>query len=178
MNRIQREKFRDRHLRQKYDLLHMMPTLKTPALSGMYLTNYYNGVKRYDLTLPKEITEANAKFCGKCGSVHVPLLNTQISITDSSAANQETITFKCLNCEHEANFSSHKIKQRAPQVQVENKEVAETTPKKKITKSTAKDRQKKRKQNSLSNLLSTKKKERKSSPSPLASLTLENFMKK
>lgn len=179
MNRSQKEKFRDRHLRQKYDLLHLIPTLKTPALAGLYLTSFYNGAKRYDLTLPKEITEADAKFCGKCGSVHVPLINTDITTTESPSANEEIIRFKCLNCEREATFSNTKIMHKTPQASIESKQDSPHIPPKKVVKTSAKDRQKKRKQNSLANLLSTKKKEQKTkSSSPLASLTLENFMKK
>ncbi|EDO16018.1 hypothetical protein Kpol_495p16 [Vanderwaltozyma polyspora DSM 70294] len=56
MNRDQFEKFRDRQIRKKYDLVHMVPHLGIPELSGVYLKNFYNSCKRYEVVLPTNIT--------------------------------------------------------------------------------------------------------------------------
>ncbi|CAB4256009.1 similar to Saccharomyces cerevisiae YDR478W SNM1 Subunit of RNase MRP, which cleaves pre-rRNA and has a role in cell cycle-regulated degradation of daughter cell-specific mRNAs [Maudiozyma barnettii] len=179
MNRIQRERFRDRHLRQKYDLLHSLPTLQTPALAGLYLKSFYNATKRYDLTLPSEITDADVKFCGECGVVHVPMVNMDI-VSTSDNEQEDSLSFKCRHCNHKVSFKSNKIESKinspppeslsnSPSPVIQNK----------ISNSTAKSRAKKRKQNSLNSLLANKKKEQKNgSTSSLSSLTLESFMKR
>lgn len=182
MNRNQREQFRDRNMRQKYDLLHISSTLDTPALSGLYLKNFYNAAKRYDLTLPSEIIDGDQKFCGNCGVVHVPLYNTAISsiIEDT----KETFKVVCKKCRHEATFENPKIENGKVIQSISNSRSPTPTPTpsltpNKINKNKAKDRAKKRKNNSLNNLLASKKKEQKNgSNSSLSSLTLESFMKK
>ncbi|KAG0665775.1 hypothetical protein C6P45_000415 [Maudiozyma exigua] len=188
MNRIQREKFRDRNMRQKYDLLHIKSTLNTPALSGLYLKNFYNAAKRYDLTLPSEIVDSDLKFCGNCGVVHVPLYNTDISSTIEGT--KEMFKMVCKKCQYEAIFENPRIesakvvrsKSNSPTLTATLTPKSTVTPSltsNKINKNKAKDRAKKRKNNSLNNLLANKKKEQNNgSSSSLSSLTLESFMKK
>ncbi|SMN22263.1 similar to Saccharomyces cerevisiae YDR478W SNM1 Subunit of RNase MRP, which cleaves pre-rRNA and has a role in cell cycle-regulated degradation of daughter cell-specific mRNAs [Maudiozyma saulgeensis] len=178
MNRTQRERFRDRHLRQKYDLLHSLPTLQTPALAGLYLKSFYNATKRYDITLPSEITDADTKFCGNCGLVHIPMVNTDIEATSHDG--QESLSFKCRHCNHKASFRSNSIESKLSSVAPTSLSGSPSSaPQNKITKSTAKGRAKKRKQNSLNNLLANKKKEQNNgSSASLSSLTLESFMKR
>lgn len=184
MNRDQQEKFRDRHLRQKYNLLHIVPTLNTPALSGLYLKSFYNGVKRYNLTLPSEITDPDRKFCGNCGSVHIPSVNTEIKVVKETVPEGEPvekIQYKCLRCNHEAKFELNKIKSKEKRSIESSKIVKGSKTTDKAIRSTPKGRAKKRKQSSLNNLLTSKKKEqnsRNSSSTSLSSLTLESFMKK
>ena len=184
MNRNQREQFRDRNMRHKYNLLHITSTLDTPALSGLYLKNFYNATKRYDLTLPSEIVNADQKFCGNCGVVHVPLYNTDISSTVEDT--KETFKMVCKKCQHEATFENKTIEsvKIVPSISNSPTPTPTSTPTpsltpNKINKNKAKDRAKKRKNNSLNSLLANKKKEQKNdSSSSLSSLTLESFMKK
>ena len=75
LNKQQAEKYRDIQLKYKYNLLHLLPSMETPALSGVYLRSFYNSVKRYQVTLPSSINEPDAKFCGKCGAVRVAGFN-------------------------------------------------------------------------------------------------------
>lgn len=188
MNREQSEKFRDKHLIQKYNLIHLLPTLDVPELSGLYLKSFLNATKRYQLQLPPVISDSSSKFCGSCGTVRIPLRNTKMSIAENSNETKvectRTLQYKCLSCKYTESFP---LKQSAhqriePGSQAKDRFVA-TWPQRKQPekernmvekKSSAKERAKKRKLNSLSNLLSRKKDEKKKQASP--SLSLESFM--
>ncbi|CCD26267.1 Snm1p NDAI_0H00930 [Naumovozyma dairenensis CBS 421] len=201
MNRDQAEKFKDRHIRQKYDLLHLLPSMLptgNPALSGLYLKSFYNGVKRYKLQLPSSITNSNEKFCGSCGTVRIINRNLEMEMVvrekmqenDDSSSQIKVLKYKCLNCNFENEFTvgnvSHRNKEIAnPKIPRDNKDRSTVKLEAKNTnstnggiqkKNTAKDRAKKRKMNSLSNLLSKKNQEKSKQKSTSLSLSLESFM--
>ncbi|CCF59471.1 hypothetical protein KAFR_0H00620 [Kazachstania africana CBS 2517] len=190
LNKEQTERFRDRHIRQEYELLHLLPAVGIPELSGLYLKSFYNSTKKYRLTLPTSITDANSKFCGTCGVLFVPTFNLSMKVItpydkDDKAA-PTSLQYECLNCRKTSNFEIEvpkKLKHSHHVDATSGKLKSETflEDKKKVIKSSAKDRAKKRKMNSLSNLLNKKKKEdeRKSkNQGSLSSLSLDSFMKR
>ena len=109
MNKDQIEKYQERSLRKKYNMLHMLPTLSSKALSGLYYKNFHNSVKRYQITLPEQLR--NGKFCSYCGSTYVPNFNATLQITiraeqdalskpgnKNMEAPKKCVTVDCLNC--------------------------------------------------------------------------------
>lgn len=181
MNRTEAEKFRDKQISQKYNLIHLLPTLNAPELSGLYLKSFLNATKRYQLQLPSLIEESDSKFCGSCGCVRIPKFNTEISIIEDSQA--RTLRYACLQCKHVANFPLELPSKDADLGQNSASEkFTATWPRKnpaadKVGKnSNSKARAKKRKMNSLSNLLSKKNEEKEKRTS--SSLSLESFMQR
>lgn len=187
MNREQAEKFRDKHLVQKYNLIHLLPTLDAPELSGLYLKSFLNATKRYRIQLPPVIGDASSKFCGSCGAVRIPRYNVEMSAIEDSEASMargpRVLQYKCLNCQYVEKFPLEPSSQAQVKVQPRESEFVATWPKakdsekttKKVEKKTsAKERAKKRKLNSLSNLLQKKNEEKRKQNSP--SLSLESFM--
>ena len=179
MNRDQNEKYRERQLRKKYDMVHMLPGLGLPELSGIYLKNFYNSSKRYKVVLPPSIVEADAKFCGSCGCIRIPNYNVHMEITKEGE-----LQFQCKHCSRVTHFqySIHKKESKDIDIIPKEKFVAKWPNKgeneNKITKNggnNARDRQKKRKSNSLSAMLNKKNDEKKKQSS--TSLSLESFMK-
>ncbi|CCK69713.1 Snm1p KNAG_0C06170 [Huiozyma naganishii CBS 8797] len=184
MNREQRERFRDTHLRFQYDLLHYLPrSSSTAPLAGLYLKKFYNATKRYQLQLPAQIVQADAKFCGQCGIVRVAHHNLLVSKQQGSSGQPSNrLLYTCRQCGREASFN---LGEDPP---LESPKTAESDSTKvsaqagKVQKSagsSAKERAKKRKQNSLSNLLSRKNAEQKNRTSGSGSsniLSLEDFM--
>lgn len=86
LNKQQAEKYRDIQLKYKYNLLHLLPSMETPELSGVYLRSFYNSVKRYQVTLPSSINDPDTKFCGRCGAVRVPGFNLVIEQREQNEA--------------------------------------------------------------------------------------------
>ncbi|CAI1860769.1 hypothetical protein SEUBUCD646_0B05760 [Saccharomyces eubayanus] len=201
MNRDQTVKYQERNLRQKYNMLHALPALKSKALSGLYYRNFHNSVKRYQVVLPEQLI--SGKFCPHCGCVYVPNFNATLQATtsteldDSAKHNNEgrqtsknCIEVRCLNCkvceqfdwktelagqavEGEPNpmtngISARKIPQETEKLQKSNT---------KNKGSSGKDRSKKRKLTSLTNLLSKKNQEKNQKKNISSSLSLESFMK-
>lgn len=188
MNREQSDKFRDMHLGQKYNLIHMLPSIQVPELSGLYLKSFHNGAKRYQLQLPAFIDEPDAKFCGSCGCVRIPNYNVKMYTKEYSNVKTGEISrnleYRCLHCNHVAKFSiNNAFETNSVDVNPEKTKFTATWPKtvrqeganSKVEKrNSAKDRAKKRKMNSLSSLLSKKNNEKNSKNSP--SMSLESFM--
>lgn len=177
MNRAQSERFRDTHLMYKYNLIHLLPSMEVPELSGLYLKSFYNGTKRYCLQLPQYIIESNSKFCGTCGAVRVPNFNTQMAvveeISEHSAETIRALQYTCLHCNTEARLAPRKV-------EPEPNKAKETVPgshehlnNKVGKKSSAKERAKKRKKSTLSNMLSQRNEEKKKNS---FSLSLESLM--
>lgn len=186
LNREQSEKFRDRHLREKYELLHMLPNVGAPALSGLYLKSFFNGSKRYQLTLPSSIIEDNNKFCGNCGVIRISTFNLSMKIDQTKDKEDNSIIKRKLiyhchacNSKNEFNLGQQRIKEQTPnKEEVGRASSAPPAPKIEKSKKSAKQRAKARKMNSLSNMLLKKNEEKKNkSTTSLSSLSLENFMK-
>lgn len=167
MNRVQSEKFRDVHLNHKYNLIHMLPSTEVPALSGFYLKSFYNGTKRYRLRLPESIVEPDNKFCGNCGAVRIPLFNTDMSITESNIENSgesiRALQYTCLHCKTQAQLAPTRIQKEIPERDEQRVKFKKEEQKKdKVNKKTsARERAKKRKRSTLSNMLSQKNEEKK-----------------
>lgn len=185
MNRGESEKFRDRQICHKYNLIHLLPTLNKPELSGLYLKSFLNATKRYQIKLPSLIEEPDSKFCGSCGCVRIPHYNTQLSTVEAQEGEISTrkLRYRCLHCQHEAQFqlevsTINKVVEQKP---LDEKFTATWPRQDKATdkvekKNSSKSRAKKRKMNSLSNLLSKKNEEKEKRN--LSSLSLESFMRK
>ncbi|AQZ15975.1 SNM1 (YDR478W) [Zygosaccharomyces parabailii] len=175
MNKAQSERFRDTHLMYKYNLIHLLPSMEVPELSGLYLKSFYNGTKRYCLQLPQYITEPNSKFCGACGAVRVPSFNTQMAvveeISENSAEISRALQYTCLHCNTEASLAPRKVEPNKAKETVAG--LHESLNNKVGKKSSAKERAKKRKKSTLSNMLSQKNEEKKKNS---FSLSLESFM--
>lgn len=187
MNREQTEKFRDKQLIQKYNLIHLLPTLNVPELSGLYLKSFLNATKRYQLQLPPLINDSSSKFCGSCGAVRIPRFNVEMSTVEHNKTTADepprVLQYKCLNCSYTETFPLESQSRNQIKLQTKDQGFVATWPQEKqqekVTnkvekKTSAKDRAKKRKLNSLSNLLSKKNEEKKKQNSP--SLSLESFM--
>lgn len=189
MNREQAEKFRDKQIVHKYNLIHMVPMIRTPELSGLYLKSFYNASKRYQLRLPPSIEDTDTKFCASCGCVRIPSYNVEMSTAERGDSmpgeSARELQYKCLHCNHVAKFPLGRLQENENITQKEcsNPKFTATWPKKvrseqdttKVEKkNTAKERAKKRKMSSLSSLLSRKEEERKKKSSP--SLSLDSFM--
>ncbi|AQZ17601.1 SNM1 (YDR478W) [Zygosaccharomyces parabailii] len=175
MNRAQSERFRDTHLMYKYNLIHLLPSMEVPELSGLYLKSFYNGTKRYCLQLPQYIIEPNSKFCGTCGTVRVPTFNTQMAvveeISENSAETFRALQYTCLHCNTEARLAPRKVEPNKSREIVTRSH--EPLNNKVGKKSSAKERAKKRKKSTLSNMLSQKNEEKKKNS---FSLSLESLM--
>lgn len=193
MNREQKTRFRDRHLRYQYDLLHCLHsvTQRPDSLSGLYLKKFYNATKRYQLTLPTQLTDPMGMFCTQCGVVRVAGVNMEMERHVGAKGKGSSLTYKCLYCS-KSNDSMLGPELAAPQpiaTATSGKNSRSNTPIStgKVSKpgnnnssinnsAKAKARAKKRKNNSLSNLLSQKNKENKKKNSGI--LSLESFMQK
>lgn len=184
MNRVEAERFRDKQISQKYNLIHLLPTLNVPELSGLYLKSFYNATKRYQLQLPPLIREPEAKFCGSCGCVRIPQRNSRLSVIEEVEADTPSrkLQYTCLHCKHVAIFPLVELpKETDPDQNPTNEKFTATWPRRektagKVDKSSSKMRAKKRKMNSLSSLLSKKNEEREKRSS--SSLSLESFMQR
>ncbi|QLQ78384.1 hypothetical protein HG537_0A06310 [Torulaspora globosa] len=182
MNRLEADKFRDKQISQKYNLLHLLPTLNVPELSGLYLKSFFNATKRYQLQLPGLIAESEAKFCGSCGLVRIPQRNLRLSIIEEVEAKvpSRKLQYTCLHCKHVATFPLELSKEIEPDQDPTNEKFTATWPRREkvagqVDKKSSKLRAKRRKMNSLSNLLTKKHEERNRSSS---SLSLESFMQR
>lgn len=189
MNGEQKTRFRDRHLRYQYDLLHCLPSLtsKPDALSGLYLRKFYSATKRYQLALPPQLTDPMGKFCTLCGVVRVAGVNMTMATHKNEADNDVSLKYKCLYCS-KINESVLGPELPPPVASSNNKTSGSNSPmptgkvskpdNKTNSSSKAKARAKKRKNNSLSNLLSQKNKENKNKNNSSGILSLESFMQK
>ncbi|CAI4059432.1 Snm1p SKDI_04G6800 [Saccharomyces kudriavzevii IFO 1802] len=197
MNKDQAEKYRERNLRHKYNILHVLPTLKSKALSGLYYKNFHNSVKRYQITLPEQLM--NGKFCSHCGCVYVPNFNSMLQVTTGTEQNgvvelnveraqapEKCISVSCLNCKSSTLFDwkselvepvvERDVKFAADSAGNRNvSHIVDKAPRAKI--SSGKDRSKKRKSNSLTNLLSKRNQEKRLEKKRNSSLSLDSFMK-
>ncbi|CCH61388.1 hypothetical protein TBLA_0E03340 [Henningerozyma blattae CBS 6284] len=183
MNRGEQE-FRDRHLNQKYDLIHFLPSLGIPQLSGFYFKNFLNASKRYHLQLSEIITTKDSKFCGSCGCVRIPNVNFDMLVENIEGDNgqQRILKYTCRNCKHCSKFEleTPNIGKKREDNKKEEDFIATWPSKKsanKVEKKTtsARDRSKKRKMNSLLNRLKEKNDQKLKSSSSV--LSLESFMK-
>lgn len=179
MNREQKERFRDQHIGEKYNLVHLLPSLDIPELSGFYLKSFLNASKKYNLQLPDHIITPDSKFCGKCGCVKIPGNNLKMKLDDK----ERKLIHTCLNCQNTHTFDLETQKKSIEVKEIEKKEFVATWPVKKGNdtnskidkKPNAKERSKKRKLNSLSNKLKKKKKDAEIKQSS-SLLSLESFM--
>lgn len=198
LNKQQREKFLNTNITHKYDLLHFLPTIGQPQLAGLYLKSFYNGIKRNRLQLPNSMISDDSKFCSYCGSVYIAGFNMKMRLREETTAhNQSTskLCYECLHCGHTKEFLIEQKSEKEP-IPAKSEFVAvwptsDTTKMEASTagfevvrdkdkvkkKSSAKDRAKKRKMNSLSNMLSIKKQKEENKKSKL-SLSLMDFMQK
>ncbi|QLL30821.1 hypothetical protein HG536_0A06360 [Torulaspora globosa] len=184
MNRVEAQKFRDKQISQKYNLIHLLPTLNVPELSGLYLKSFLTATKRYQLQLPSLIGESEAKFCGSCGCVRIPQRNSRLSVIEEVEANvpSRKLQYTCLHCKHAATFPLVELsKESVPDQEPTSEKFTATWPRRekvagKVEKNSSKIRAKKRKMNSLSSLLSKKNEEREKRSS--SSLSLESFMQR
>ncbi|EWG96741.1 Snm1p [Saccharomyces cerevisiae R103] len=197
MNKDQAEKYQERSLRQKYNLLHVLPTLNSRALSGLYYKNFHNSVKRYQIVLPEQLK--SGKFCSHCGCVYVPNFNASLQLTtnteqgdsdelggESMEGPKKCIQVNCLNCEKSKLFE-WKSELVVPTFGQDVSPMINSTSSGKVSyavkkpqkskTSTGKERSKKRKLNSLTNLLSKRNQEKKMEKKKSSSLSLESFMK-
>ncbi|EJS42174.1 snm1p [Saccharomyces arboricola H-6] len=191
MNKDQAAKYQELNLRQKYNMLHVLPALRSKALSGLYYKNFHNSVKRYQINLPEQLIDG--KFCSHCGCVYVPTFNAALEVVtgteqdvlgdDGTQSSKKCIKISCLNCKEPTLFK-WKSKLLVPTIEREVElgassskasDAVEKPPKAKI--SSGKDRFKKRKSNSLSNLLTKRNQEKKMEKKKSSSLSLESFMK-
>ncbi|QHS72656.1 Snm1p [Saccharomyces paradoxus] len=198
MNKEQAGKYQERSLRQKYNLLHVLPTLNSRALSGLYYKNFHNSVKRYQITLPEQLR--SGKFCSHCGCVYVPHFNAKLQVTTNAEQDDDSeklddegmkepkicIKLNCLNCEKSTLFE-WKSELVDPAFEQDANSMINSTSSRKTSYavkkpqkgkiSGGKDRSKKRKLNSLTNLLSKKNQEKKLEKKKSSSMSLESFMK-
>lgn len=197
MNKDQAEKYQERSLRQKYNLLHVLPTLNSRALSGLYYKNFHNSVKRYQIMLPEQLK--SGKFCSHCGCVYVTNFNASLQLTtnteqgdsdelggESMEGPKKCIQVNCLNCEKSKLFE-WKSELVVPTFGQDVSPMINSTSSGKVSyavkkpqkskTSTGKERSKKRKLNSLTNLLSKRNQEKKMEKKKSSSLSLESFMK-
>ncbi|SCU80930.1 LAMI_0B04192g1_1 [Lachancea mirantina] len=195
LNRQQREKFVTSHMNQKYNLVHMASLTGPPQLSGLYLKSFYNAAKRNRLQLPEHITGDGTKFCGKCGCVRIGGVNVRQRLEDvsdelSNGGNQ-VLSYECLDCGDLKSFPikrtgvrentgkpvagpfTESMRSKMPGIKEAQKSGSENGIGK---RSSAKERAKKRKLSTLSNLLSKKNGEKQPKKSSL--LNLEDFLKK
>lgn len=194
MNKDQKIKFRNRHLQYQYDLLHQLPSIikTTNSLSGLYLKKFYNSTKKYQLNLPSSLTDSMGKFCPRCGVVRVPSINTSMKIKPNQNNNphffssSSSFIYCCLLCTNETAYDvtdtqlpSLRSTQTLTNNNNNNKSIVDIQNNKKINKSEnkAKIRAKKRKMNTLSNLLSQRERENKNKQKSNGLLSLESFMK-
>ncbi|SCU93058.1 LADA_0G01112g1_1 [Lachancea dasiensis] len=193
LNRQQRERFTATHIAYKYNLLHYLPGIEQSQLSGLYLKSFYNGTKRNRLHLPEHLTNGT-KFCEKCGVVHIAGLNLNMAIVDVMASDDESVhnqvlEYKCLLCGKVKQFdigNSKRIESQQgpregfvakwPSGQKTSHDAAEVNGSQVKKLASGKERAKKRKMNTLANMLSRKKDEEANKKS--ASLNLEDFLLK
>lgn len=188
MNKDQKIKFRDRHLRYQYELLHFIPSITShpDTLSGLYLRKFYNSTKRYQLNLPPTLVDKCGKFCPQCGVVRVLGVNSSTHLSKDSDKDDTLLIYKCQLCKNETRSPSLGQPLPAPalspssSLSAANSSASLSPGIGKVEKSgnKAKARAKKRKMNNLSNLLSQKDKERKDSNKHKGLLSLESFMQK
>ncbi|QEU58543.1 Snm1 [Kluyveromyces lactis] len=187
--RRDREKFMDRTMAHKYNMVHHVQRLGEPQLSGLYLKNFYNTAKRYRLPLPESIRADNVKFCGNCGCVRIAGYNLTMNLlreTDENGVVTRNLRYQCGHCQSEYNFEVDKTepkkdpssKEASPKVDIQwpRQSSPEVNDDKIKKNTTAKERAKKRKQSTLSNLLASKK-EKEESKKKNVSLSLMDFMK-
>lgn len=184
MNKVEKEKFTDRTMKQKYNIIHFVQGLGEPELAGAYVKNFFNAAKRYRLALPDSIVEDEGKFCQKCGTVRVVNHNTSMELLreEKDGVIVRKLRYVCYHCNQECVTKVDEFEKEPPQSSEKSSLfVAEWPKKSKDTvdssnkNMSAKERAKKRKQSTLSNLLSAKKEqnERKNK----TSLSLMDFMK-
>lgn len=189
MSKRDRDKFMDRTMAHKYNMIHHVQRLGAPQLSGLYLKNFYNSAKRYRLPLPEPIGEDNVNFCGTCGCTRIIGYNLTMDLLrekQEDGAIVRKLQYICKHCDSEHIFeldrtepiNKSQSKESSPKVPIEWPH-RDTTSKEegKIKKNTtAKERAKKRKQSTLSNLLAIKK-EKEEAKKNKVSLSLMDFMK-
>lgn len=168
----------------KYNLIHHIQRIAEPELSGLYVKNFFNCSKRYRLILPEVMTRNNIKFCGSCGCIRVPGYNLIMDLIREKEGETEirTLRYLCKHCEHEekimvdkTTLASTSSEQNSPKFIATWKKPS-TNEVTKVNKNTnAKERAKKRKQSTLSNLLAAKK-EKEDNKNKM-SLSLMDFMK-
>ncbi|AGO12133.1 AaceriAEL228Wp [[Ashbya] aceris (nom. inval.)] len=178
MNKLEKDNFMRIHLQHKYTLLHHLSSSDVTHLSGLYLKSFYNAVKRNRVVLPNNISAGDVKFCGSCGVVYVAGVNLQTQVQETTHEDgiiMKELVYKCLKCSHEKRFILSQTDPLVPKAPFVAKWPANEESKTGITKSSGRERAKKRKKNMLSNLLAAKKQQE--SAKGKVSLRLEDFMK-
>ncbi|SCU78508.1 LAFA_0A06942g1_1 [Lachancea sp. 'fantastica'] len=193
LNRSQREKFVATHIAHKYNLLHILPSIEQPQLAGLYLKSFYNGTKRNRLNLPDSITNGT-KFCESCGVVHIAGVNLEMQVVEkevkASAKPERTLEYKCLQCSTTKEFTLEAAERFREDLRTTTSQPTikgtsarnvepHTTENASMVKkqSSGKERAKRRKMNSLSNMLN-KKKEAEASKKRSLTLSLDDFLQK
>ncbi|AET40324.1 Snm1p Ecym_5586 [Eremothecium cymbalariae DBVPG len=183
MNKLDKERFRDIHIRHKYNILHKVLNVGTPQLSGLYLKSFYNAVKRNRLVLPNSIIEGDRKFCGSCGVIYVSgyTLASKVQNIESADSIERILVYDCLQCGHKKEFPLSievKTSKEVEMVEFSNFRSKETTSNLVSVnkKSTGRHRAKKRKKNSLINVLAVKKQQTDSKNK--ITLSLSDFLQK
>lgn len=176
MNRDQKIKFKERQIRQKYDLLHILPSIGVKELSGLYLKNFYNTTKRYQLRLPTYLKEPDQKFCGECGYVQVPTHSVKIETTNINDDTDTKMNYTCIMCQHKYDEILETKTKRGFSRPLKNSDKEKAQVNKKVN--SAKKRAKLRKQNSLTSMLSRKEQEKRNVNKTTSILSLESFLKK
>lgn len=171
-------------------LLNLSHTVPLNPLNRIYKDTFDNFTREKCISLPINYIEET--FCGKCGQVFIPGITMSIRIKypkKKGSTNQRNriLRHSCLGCNHKSDhvlpmLSSHIAASPSPNVDITPKVKSDNTggfkatwPKRETMKS--KERLKKRKQNSLSNLLALKKKEKENESKQVNSLNLMEFMK-
>lgn len=187
LNKQQREKFLTSHMNYKYNLLHILPSISQPQLSGVYFKSFCNASKRNQVTLPEQIIADSVKFCGSCGIVFISGVNMRMRLVEECDDNGKilrTLQYTCINCSHVKNLffdqkdtsCSEKSKEHFVATwPVPKPNSSDTENNGKVKKNAAKERAKKRKMNTLTNILS-KKRETEQKKNKL-SLSLEDLLK-
>ncbi|CDO91847.1 unnamed protein product [Kluyveromyces dobzhanskii CBS 2104] len=169
-------------------MIHHVQRLGEPQLSGLYLKSFYNTSKRYRLPLPDDIRGDNTKFCGNCGCVRVAGYNLTMSFyteTEDEGMVIQKLKYTCHHCQEDHVFEVDKTENKAasssreasPKVEIQWPKRSSLEDVEKVKKNiTAKERAKKRKQSTLSNLLASKKGKEESKKNTV-SLSLMDFMK-
>ncbi|AMD22529.1 HHL241Wp [Eremothecium sinecaudum] len=182
MNKNQKDKFKERHISHKYNTLHTIPRVGIPQISGLYLKSFYNALKRNRIALPTSILENDRKFCSSCGCIQICGYNLEAKVVESKTAGSITrnLAYKCLNCNKVKLFELSSQEdttsvEKSPFIAKWPKTPSENKTKGAVTKKTAKDRAKMRK-NTLSNMLASKKQETASKNK--VTLSLSDFLQK
>lgn len=162
MNKRDKERFRDLQINHKFNLVHMLQCINQPYLSGLYLKNFYNVVKKYRLVLPESVIGEDNIFCSNCGSVHIAGFNLEMNMSEKSnkiGMVNKVLTFSCSHCDYTSDII---IENSACKNKNANKKLLTSISKEegenlnKVNKnSSAKERAKKRRKNTLANILST-----------------------